>query len=134
MHKSHSSAVILMTDEDLFEKPPPFTAPTLRCKVSSDLNELNRLNAIYPWIPNSEQVRPPPELIEQKNIDMAEVHSRWMCSKDYIYHKVFDKQFFVRNDKYVVFDKELSHLPKVFKKNEYPYQTQGRSVTGNHSP
>ena len=115
-----------MTDEDLFEKPPPFTPPTLRCKVSSDLNELNRLNAIYPWIPNSEQIRPPLELIEQKNIDMAEVHSRWMFFKDYIYHKVFDKQFFERNDKYVVFDKELSHLPKVFKKNEYPYQTQGR--------
>lgn len=99
----------------------------LKCKISSNLEELNNLHRQYHWIPNSEQVRPSPEILERKLSDIEEIQKKWVSFKDFIYYRVFDKQYNIRNDKLIVFDKDLTILPRMFKKNDYPYQ-----VNGNH--
>ena len=99
----------------------------LKCKISSDLDDLDRLHIEYPWIPNSKQVRPSPALLEKKLSDLDKIYNQWHSFKDFIYYHIFDKQYFIRNDKFVVFDIDLTKLPRVFKKNDYPYQ-----VLSNH--
>lgn len=38
----------------------------LRNRIDSDLETLDKLNQIYPWIPNSQSIRPCPQDIEKK--------------------------------------------------------------------
>ena len=30
----------------------------INCKLDSDIDNLNKYNSIYPWIPNESQIRP----------------------------------------------------------------------------
>ena len=61
-------------------------------KISSSLEDLNTLNAIYPWLPNAATIRPSPEVLLRKQCAMAEVMYEWHTVWDYILYTVFGAQ------------------------------------------
>jgi hypothetical protein len=57
---------------------------TLRCKISSDLKELNKLHKEYAWIPNDSMIRPSDKILEVKQHFNRYIENMWMSPKDYI--------------------------------------------------
>jgi hypothetical protein len=64
----------------------------MKGKIHSDIEQLNRLNQVYPWIPNERSIRPKNEDIAVKNQRIREISEQWVSMKDYILHHVFDQQ------------------------------------------
>ncbi len=62
---------------------------SLRCKISSDLKELNKLHREYPWIPNDSMIRPNDNTLEVKQHFNRYIENMWMSPKDYILAKHF---------------------------------------------
>jgi hypothetical protein len=99
--------------------------PKLKCKISSDLAELNRLhNSKYPWIPSEDQIRPTEEVRQKKKETLDSIIQNWAEFTDYIYHTVFDKKLEMLNGKFTVTDRntfsDIRFLP-----NEFPYRVAG---------
>ena len=74
-------------------RPPP-TSPQgasdkLRCRVSSDVDELEVLHQIYPWVPGKEHVRPTPEVRAQKELLLSNLEAMWASPMDWVFHHVF---------------------------------------------
>eukprot|EP00759_Apiculatamorpha_spiralis_P050850 PhF_6_TR4934/c0_g1_i1/m.6996 len=44
----------------------------MQCCISNNVDDLERLHEVHPWIPGRDQVRPSPEVRAQKEKDMAE--------------------------------------------------------------
>lgn len=101
--------------------------PKLRCKISSDLIDLNRLHdAKYTWIPSEEQVRPTPEVRQKKLERLDSINKNWLDFPDYIYHSVFGKEMVTLSGKLTIFDRNTESEIR-FAPNEFPYR-----VAGNH--
>jgi hypothetical protein len=67
----------------------------IRAKISSDFETLDKLNKIYPWIPNSISIRPSPEDIERKKQFSLQIQSEWKSYRDYVYCKIFQQRHYV---------------------------------------
>ncbi len=110
----------------------PSLHPMLRKKISSDLSDLNRLQATYPWIPNSDSIRPTPANLEIKRKRLAEIEMEWLSFQDYILHSIFDQEkYYIINGsvkKYYT-RASISTIEGIVKfcPNEFPYD-----VPGNH--
>ncbi len=98
-------------------------------RIPSDLNSLNALNQLFPWVPNSNQIRPTQDVIDQKLSVLQEIESQWRSVKDYIAHKElgvdFNHDYFSRK-KYVDYDLIVDIIR--FNPNNFPYQLS----TGYH--
>jgi len=98
----------------------------MNCQISPDLENLNKLNSIYPWIPNSKQIRPPDELKTKKEINYKNAESFYQSTKDYLYDIIFNfPTEFNSEGKLITLNSD--QLVKVFKLNEYPYQLSSGS-------
>jgi hypothetical protein len=62
-------------------------------EISSDINILNHLNKMYPWIPNENTIRPTQTDLVKKYFLNNTIQIEWRSMKDYILHTVFKKQF-----------------------------------------
>jgi hypothetical protein len=58
-------------------------------RISSRLEDLDKANAIHPWIPNSKAVRPNLNEKTEKERQIAEILTVWKSLKDYILYRVF---------------------------------------------
>ncbi len=61
----------------------------MRTKISSSLEDLNRLSAIYDWIPNEHTIRPTAEDLEVKRAEMDRISRTWPSVKDYVVGEIF---------------------------------------------
>jgi hypothetical protein len=61
----------------------------LRCKVSSDVDVLERLRETYPWIPGRESVRPTEASRKQKAQLLENACKRYATLRDYVLHRIF---------------------------------------------
>ena len=71
----------------------------INCKINSDIENLNKYNSIYPWIPNESQIRP-----TQLNIIMKErllniINEQYNSYNDYILINIFKEKYFIKNKK-----------------------------------
>ena len=62
----------------------------LRCRVSSDAEELQLLHEVYGWIPGEANVRPPPAVRAQKELLLSNLDQMWASASDWVFHHVFD--------------------------------------------
>lgn len=58
-------------------------------RVSSDLDDLEALHGLYPWLPGRADIRPTPETLAAKRAKLGEVEARWVTFPDYIRVTVF---------------------------------------------
>jgi hypothetical protein len=103
----------------------------LKCEISSDLDTLNELYQQYRWLPNSNQVRPCPEIIQIKQVSMLSVRCSWVSLRDYILYKVFNKPMEVVNEQFRVDPSAIGQIQfedRVFRRNDFPYAIE----EGNH--
>lgn len=100
-------------------------AELVRSRISSDTCELDILNMIYPWIPNSSQIRPLPEQLVEKHAGMNAVNETWKSMRDYILHQIFDKPVLEDLDgKLGAADADVTATSIVFCVSQFPYNVQ----------
>lgn len=93
----------------------------LRCKISPQIDNLNQLHEKYPWIPNSEQIRPISNLINDKNKLLSLISLMYHNYDDYINEYIFGFNTLLLNQKYFV--PKINIIKKnVFRENNFPYQ------------
>ena len=83
----------------------------LRTRIDYSLSNLDILNQIYPWIPNSITIRPSPEDIERKKKLSLEIQNNWKSYQDYIYCKIFQQRHYI-DDEYKKFARPEHFNPK----------------------
>lgn len=92
----------------------------LRCRISSDVEELALLHEVYGWVPGAEHVRPTPEVRAQKELLLANLGSMWLSPAHWVYHHVFGSSTTRGAD-----GKRSAALPlacsTVFARNPFPY-------------
>ena len=93
----------------------------LRCGISSNIANLQRLNAQYIWIPNMNQIRPKPEVIEQKNKFFENLISFYVTIEDYILENIFNFKSKIGNDSKIYVPKENIIKKHIFCENMFPY-------------
>lgn len=62
----------------------------MKGRISSELEDLNRLSATYDWIPNENTIRPTPEDLATKRRVMAEIAASWPSVKDFVVSSIFN--------------------------------------------
>jgi hypothetical protein len=100
----------------------------LRIKISSDLVSLDTLNSTHKWIPNSSQIRPCQEVIEEKNKTIEKISNEWNSFYDFILHSVFKMNYLVdsKGIKRITFISNTTKLknwvfePVLFRYNIHP--------------
>jgi len=78
----------------------------LQTCISSDVNELNKLNETYNWLPNEKTIRPNDNDKLKKYFMNNEISYEWKSMKDFILHKVFNQNYVLENNKKSVIDTE----------------------------
>jgi hypothetical protein len=79
--------------------------------ISCDINTLNILNQVYPWVPNENTIRPSEKVLEKKAAFIKKLDLRNILLRDDIISTLF-------ND---------NTNQKLFLPNPFPY-----NITGNH--
>jgi hypothetical protein len=93
---------------------------SLRKKISSDIQDLNELHKIYPWIPNEHMVRPSLKVLQEKFQFSDYVLANWMTFKDFILDTHFQYPIDIEDGhKYVVNTGTKSEWN--FTKSLFPY-------------
>jgi len=95
----------------------------LQTIISSDLDKLDELNKKYPWIPNSNSIRPKKEIIEKKILLSEYIHIKWRSYTDYIYHEIFHEKYYIdKNEKnYVDIMNLKNNIPWSFQESKFAY-------------
>lgn len=70
----------------------------LQSRIDCDLETLDKLNVIYPWIPNSQSIRPNIQSIEKKKHLIQQIELNWESPKDYINHTIFGFKYYINKD------------------------------------
>jgi hypothetical protein len=78
----------------------------LRCKISSNIQDLNELHKQYWWIPNENMIRPDEKILDEKRRFNIYVLNNWLNYKEFIIDKYF---------------KDISGLEWAFVKSLFPY-------------
>ena len=68
---------------------PPIHPDALRCRVSSEVEELQLLHEVYGWVPGRANVRPKPDVRAQKELLLANLDKMWATPADWVFHHVF---------------------------------------------
>ena len=102
----------------------------LRGLISSDINDLDRLQKSYNWIPSSSSIRPAPVVLEAKQKRLEEIVSKFDTMRDYILSTVFmkpTKKQYMTSKLYATDEIGVADM-KIFAPNEFPYNLE----SGNH--
>lgn len=103
------------------------TPPIIKSMIPSHFDQLNELNKLYPWIPNSTCIRPSSEMIACKRKKSADIEKNWYSFTDFILHEVFGKpmvKLASKTNKLFVLDRKVTQM-KVFRPNDFPYDVKG---------
>eukprot|EP00286_Rhodomonas_abbreviata_P026844 CAMPEP_0181294494 /NCGR_PEP_ID=MMETSP1101-20121128/3635_1 /TAXON_ID=46948 /ORGANISM="Rhodomonas abbreviata, Strain Caron Lab Isolate" /LENGTH=224 /DNA_ID=CAMNT_0023399165 /DNA_START=87 /DNA_END=758 /DNA_ORIENTATION=+ len=68
---------------------PPPESVTIRSRIPSDYHLLAQYHKYHPWIPNSDQIRPNPEIKAAKLKTIQDIEATYRSSTDYILSSVF---------------------------------------------
>jgi hypothetical protein len=89
-------------------------------KISSKLDDLDNLNKLYSWLPNSITIRPCKEVLEKKIHTINMIDDEWNLFEDYILYKVFNKDYQIIDNKKKVVDK-INIEEWIFSESEFRY-------------
>ena len=99
--------------------------------ISSKLEELDNLNVIYKWLPNSTTIRPDPVNLTFKTYRLNQIKNEWITMEDYIRYKIFgqkanlntDNKKFIKNKNLIdSLNSELVSEPFwIFDQSEFKY-------------
>lgn len=92
----------------------------LRCKISSDIQDLNELHKKYFWIPNETMIRPSPKVLEDKRQFSNYVLHNWMSFKDFILDTHFKFPVDIEDGHLYVLDTPRK-IEWNFQKSLFPY-------------
>lgn len=95
----------------------------INCKIDSDIENLNKYNSIYPWIPNESQIRPTPLNIIMKERLLNIINEQYNSYNDYILVNIFNEKFFIKNKKVSAIKSNVSlnkFAVNLFKYNLHP--------------
>jgi len=85
----------------------------LNCQISPDINNLNKYNKLYSWIPNGEQIRPTDMNIFMKDMLKSKINNIYNSTRDYILIDLFNYESKMKdNSKIQVFDDDT--IPKLY--------------------
>jgi hypothetical protein len=76
----------------------------LRCKISSDVQDLNELHKERWWIPNENMIRPCEKILEDKRKFSKNILESWVSFRDFILDKYFGYPTYIQNGLLVVDD------------------------------
>lgn len=96
-------------------------------QISSDINELNGLHSVFPWIPNKDMIRPSVEELRQKAALANIIAVEWGSMRDYILHTVFRQSYVEVTRKKFVPDSDV--VDHVFEESQFRYDLPS---TANH--
>jgi hypothetical protein len=101
----------------------------IRSRISSQLDVLDSLHAISPWIPGRDQIRPSEKILNHKLYRMEIIMNDWETMSDYILGTVFLKPSVISpiNRKFMIPNKNIDGAIR-FVPNEFPYSIP----EGNH--
>ena len=88
-------------------------------KISSNLEDLDKLNEKYNWIPSSKNIRPSEEILKRKNEELEVVNFYYQSFKDYIFDTVFGLPINI-NDNGKLFCNFTLNLVTL-EENKFPY-------------
>ena len=84
----------------------------LNCQIYPDFEVLNAYNNLYPWIPNSEQIRPTNMNIMMKEKLLDKINNEYNSNRDYILINIFNYPFIKKDNKYQLQNDDNIHLNK----------------------
>ena len=85
----------------------------LNFQIHPDLEVLDAYNKLYPWIPNSEQIRPTNMNIMMKEQLLDKINEEYNSNRDYILINIFNYPFIKNKEKkYQVQNDDNIHLYK----------------------
>lgn len=93
----------------------------IRGAVSHNIEDLQALHELYPWIPGEEHIRPSDEIKEKKRLYLEEICNEWFSIGDYILHEIFSMPSKKVGTKSMVTNRGVSSDIHVFKPNLFPY-------------
>ena len=79
----------------------------INCKISGDINILNKYNKIYDWIPNDKQIRPSDMNIFMKDMLLNKIKLEYNSTRDYMLINLFDFNGYLVNGKYKSEEKNI---------------------------
>ena len=93
----------------------------MRCGISSDISNLQRLNTQHNWIPNVDQIRPISDIIEKKVKFLENISKLYKTLEDYILDYILDLPSKICSDNKIYVPKENIIKKHIFKENMFPY-------------
>eukprot|EP00640_Fibrocapsa_japonica_P002645 CAMPEP_0113936654 /NCGR_PEP_ID=MMETSP1339-20121228/3506_1 /TAXON_ID=94617 /ORGANISM="Fibrocapsa japonica" /LENGTH=249 /DNA_ID=CAMNT_0000939185 /DNA_START=1 /DNA_END=750 /DNA_ORIENTATION=- /assembly_acc=CAM_ASM_000762 len=102
-----------------FDVKPPWNK-----RIPSDIDILASLNEQYGWLPGREHIRPTPETLDRKILQMENVEKFYLSVDDYIWDVVFNEptQMTHCGKLYRESGSCCEEEKKVFAPNEFPYK------------
>ena len=93
----------------------------MRCRISSNINDLEELHKIHKWIPGKDNIRPLPEIIDKKTNFIKNLDFFYKTGLDYILADIFQFTSNINKDgKIYVLNKDIKQK-YIFSKNIFPY-------------
>ena len=93
----------------------------MHCKISSDINFLNKINKSHSWIPSQLNIRPNSKVLDKKKIFLEKINIFYESFTDYIYNDIFEFNSVINDEGKIKVLKENITEKKVFEKNMFPY-------------
>jgi hypothetical protein len=119
---SSPASVAAASSLSLSSSSPP---PKLNCQISSSLEDLDSLNQLYPFIPNSNSIRPSDAIRQLKKSRFEDILDKYDTFDDYILNTIFNKNTYVINMKKKAINNIVNDINK-FYPNEFPYNVNGQ--------
>ena len=92
------------------------------CQISPEINNLEKLNKDYGWIPGKENIRPSEKVLKEKEKYLENISTFYQEERDYVLCEIFDfKHSINKEGKIYVKNKDIKR-EKMFCKNIFPYQ------------
>ena len=89
----------------------------MRCRISSNINDLEELHKIHKWIPGKANIRPLLEIIDKKTIFIKNLNFFYKTGLDYILADIFQFTSNINKDgKIYVLNKDIKQK-YIFSKN-----------------
>jgi hypothetical protein len=92
----------------------------IRRRISSDIQDLNKLHEEYWWIPNENMIRPSPKVLEDKKHFSNYVLGNWMSFRDFILDTHFKYPIDVE-DGHICIRDHIKSSEWNFQKSLFPY-------------
>ena len=103
------------------EKQDEIKHAVFKCKIDSNVDELEKLHQSHRWIPGKDNVRPTAEIIASKLKYIENIKNFYGSEIDYICETIFEfDSTFDENGKLIV-KKDAIKKRAVFEQNRFPY-------------